>query len=476
MADIFLTNSLTRKKEKFEPINDKKVNLFVCGPTVYDNPHIGNAKTYTQFDFLVRFLRYAGFDVFYLQNITDIDDKILSRSRELGIEWKELVNKYEGIYMENMKELNNISVTKYARATDYISQIVKQVKTLIDKGYAYTIDDGIYFEISKFSDYGKLSGRTELSQSDSVSRIDENKQKKGWNDFCLWKFSKPNEPSWKTEIGEGRPGWHIEDTAITETFFGPQYDIHGGAVDLIIPHHEAEIAQMEAASGKIPLVRYWLHTAFLMVDGKKMSKSLGNFYTIDDVVKKGFDPLALRYLFLGVHYRDTLNFTWDSLQAAQNGLERLRNQINSLKTQTDRSVLSEEKENKIETFRSEFLEALSDDLGTPKALAVFWEMLKSNIPSGDKYDLAMSLDEILGLGLSTYKSEKMVKNVLPVSKATILFSPTIMISGGTINNIDQRELERQRGNYDSADDFRTQIEKDGYTLEDTSMGTIVKKK
>ncbi|MDP1710245.1 MAG: class I tRNA ligase family protein, partial [bacterium] len=262
MTDIYLTNTLSRKKEKFEPINDKKVNLFVCGPTVYDYSHLGHAKTYTQFDFLVRYLRYIGFEVFYLQNITDIDDRIIIRAKELNVPWNDLTKKYEKLHIEDMEKLNNTSVSKYARATDYIEQIVKQAKTLIEKGYAYTIDDGIYFEISKFPEYGKLSGRTELKEADSVSRIDENSQKRGWNDFCLWKFSKPGEPSWKTEIGDGRPGWHIEDTAITETFFGPQYDIHGGAIDLIIPHHEAEIAQMEAVSGKMPLVRYWLHTAF----------------------------------------------------------------------------------------------------------------------------------------------------------------------------------------------------------------------
>ncbi|HUC95107.1 MAG TPA: cysteine--tRNA ligase [Candidatus Saccharimonadales bacterium] len=451
MADIYLTNTLTRKKEKFEPINDKKVNLFVCGPTVYDYPHIGNAKTYTQFDFLVRFLRYSGFVVFYLQNITDIDDKILNRSSELGIDWKELTTKYEGIYMENMGKLNNISVTKYARATDYIEQIVKQVKTLMEKGYAYTIDDGIYFEISKFPNYGKLSGRTELKQEDSISRIDENTQKRGWNDFCLWKFSKPDEPSWKTEIGEGRPGWHIEDTAITQNFFGPQYDIHGGAVDLIIPHHEAEIAQMESASGKKPLVKYWLHTAFLMVDGKKMSKSLGNFYTIDDVIKKGFDPIALRYLFLGANYRETMNFTWDSLQAAQNGLERLRNQVSSLKTNVDRTVLSEEKEEKVNDYRDRFLEALSDDLSTPKALAVLWDMLKSNIPSEDKYDLAMSFDEILGLKLSEIPNSK---NQIPDNIQTL---------------IDQREKLRKEGKYEEADKIRNQIQELGFNISDKPL-------
>jgi cysteinyl-tRNA synthetase len=449
--DIFLTNTLTRKKEKFIPINGKKVNLFVCGPTVYDHSHLGHAKTYAQFDFLVRYLRYLGFDVFYLQNITDIDDKIITRAKETNVGWRDLTEKFEKLYLEDMQKLNNTSVSKYARATDYIDQIVKQVKTLMEKGYAYTIDDGIYFEISKFSDYGKLSGRTELKQGDSESRIDENKQKRGWNDFCLWKFSKPDEPSWKVKIGDGRPGWHIEDTAITQDFFGPQYDIHGGAVDLIIPHHEAEIAQMESASGKKPLVRYWLHTAFLMVDGRKMSKSLGNFYTINDVVKKGFDPLSLRYLFLGVHYRDTLNFTWDSLKAAQNGLKNLRSQVLNLKSQNERVTLSPEKEKKIDEYRIRFMEALSDDLNTSQALAVMWEMLKSNIPSADKYDLSMSFDEVLGLKLSELPN---IKIEMPDEVKKLL---------------KMREELRSEKKFEEADKIRMQIEELGFKVQDSSL-------
>lgn len=448
--DIYLTNTLTRKKEKFEPINGKKVNLFVCGPTVYDHSHLGHAKTYTQFDFLVRFLRYVGYNVSYLQNITNIDDKIINCAKEMNMGWKELTEKFEKLYVGDMHKLNNTSVSKYARATDYIEQIVKQVKTLMDKGYAYTIDDGIYFEISKFSDYGKLSGRIELKKGDSVSRIDENTQKRGWNDFCLWKFTKSDEPSWKAEIGDGRPGWHIEDTAITETVFGPQYDIHGGAVDLIIPHHEAEIAQMEAASGKKPLVKYWLHTAFLMVDGKKMSKSLGNFYTINDVIEKGFDPLALRYLFLGVHYRDTLNFTWGSLEAAQNGFENLKSQVSNLKSQTDRSTLSPEKEKKIDEYRVKFIEALNDDLSTPKALAVVWEMLKSNIPSADKYDLALSFDEVLGLQLS-----------MP--------EPQLMETDETKDLRQKRDQLRHEKKFEEADAIRKQIEDLGFKVKDSSV-------
>lgn len=450
MADIYLTNTLTRKKEKFESINGKKVNFFVCGPTVYDYSHLGHAKTYVQFDVIVRFLRFVGYDVFYLQNITDIDDKIITRAKELNIEWKDLTQKFEKLYLEDMQKLNNTSVTKYARATDYIEQIVKQVETLMEKGYAYKIDDGIYFEISKFSDYGQLSGRTALKKDDSLSRIDENPQKRGWNDFCLWKFSKPDEPFWKAEIGNGRPGWHIEDTAITEKFFGSQYDIHGGAVDLIIPHHEAEIAQMEAASGKKPLVRYWLHTAFLIVDGKKMSKSLGNFYTIDDVIQKGFDPLALRYLFLGAHYRDTLNFTWESLESASTGLKNLKLKINNLKLNT-RHILSSEKNEKMEEFRNNFLKALSDDLNTSKALSVLWGMLKSSIPSGDKYDLAMSFDEVLGLGLGQIRSSK---SEIPNNIKAL---------------ITKRDKLRSEGKFEEADDVRSKIEDLGYKIKDKKI-------
>lgn len=450
--DIYLTNTLTRQKEKFEAKNGTKVNLFVCGPTVYDNSHIGHGKTYTQFDVFVRFLRSVGFEVFYLQNITDIDDKIITRANETGIGWKELSQKYEKLYFEDMNKLNNTSVTKFARATDYIDQIVKQVKTLIDKGYAYKIDDGIYFEITKFADYGRLSGRTEIKEGDSQSRIDDNPQKRGWNDFCLWKFSKPEEPSWTTNIGEGRPGWHIEDTAITETFFGPQYDVHGGAVDLIIPHHEAEIAQMESVSGLKPLVGYWMHTGFLMVEGKKMSKSLGNFFTIDDVVKKGFDPMALRYLYLGSQYRETLNFTWDSLTAAQNALNKLRTQIAALRSDERRVVLSDEKLKKVDEYRFRFVGALADDLNTPQALAVLWEMLKSSIPSSDKYDLILSFDEILGLKLGQTAAEK------------------VNIPGEIKKMAEERDRLRQEAKFDQADDVRRQIEAKGFKVADGPGG------
>src|SRR3989344_235145 len=280
-------STLSRKKEIFKPIKKKeqkignfltnspkrgrveeKVNLFVCGPTVYDYAHLGHAKTYTQFDIIVKYLRHKGYKVFYLQNITDIDDKIIKRANEEKIDWKEIVKKYREEYFQDMENLGVNSVNKYANATDYISEIILQVKRLIEKGIAYKIYDGYYFDLTKFKEYGKLAKRKILEKEDAVSRIDENTEKRNSGDFCLWKFRKENEPFWKSELGEGRPGWHIEDTAITEKYFGSQYDVHGGGLDLIFPHHEAEIAQMESISGKKPLVRYWMHPGLLFVNSE----------------------------------------------------------------------------------------------------------------------------------------------------------------------------------------------------------------
>ena len=258
-----LYNTLTRKKEIFKPIKSKEIKMFVCGPTVYDYSHLGHAKTYIQFDLIAKYFRWKGYKLFYVENITDIDDKIIKKADLEKISWEKVRTLYEKYFLEDMKELNINSVDKYARATDYMENILSQVKRLIKKGFAYKISDGWYFDLSKDEDYGKLAKRKDLKEDDSVSRIDENKEKRNFGDFCLWKFSKPGEPVWESEIGNGRPGWHIEDTAITEKEFGEQYDLHGGGIDLIFPHHEAEIAQMESISGKKPLVRYWMHTGFL---------------------------------------------------------------------------------------------------------------------------------------------------------------------------------------------------------------------
>jgi len=374
MKKIKIYSTLSKSIEDLNPMEEGKIKFFVCGPTVYDLSHLGHAKTYTQFDFIVKYLRWSGFDVNYLVNITDLDDKIIKRAAERNIDWKQLVQEFEAAYKEDMLALGNNAVSKYARATDYIENIVNQVKRMIEKGLAYQAPDGSwYFEIAKFADYGKLSGRTELKETDGVSRIDESDFKRGWNDFCLWKSSKEGEPSWETELGKGRPGWHIEDTAITEVEFGPQYDIHGGAIDLIFPHHEAEVTQIESITGKVPFVRYWMHTGFLNINNEKMSKSLGNFKTIRDILK-AYDFRVLRFLFISTHYRAALDFSDAALAQAKNSLARIDEFIFN---KVDAAFDDAADEAAVEEAKAKFHEALANDLNTPQAFAVLFDFIRA---------------------------------------------------------------------------------------------------
>jgi cysteinyl-tRNA synthetase len=357
-----LYNTLSRRIEDFEPLNGNKVNMFACGPTVYDFAHIGNGRTAITMDVLSRLLRYLNYDVFYLVNITDIDDKIINRASEQGVSWEELRDKYEAQYFKDTSRLG-IKIDKYARATNYIDDIIKQVNTLLEKGNAYKIDDGIYFEISSFPDYGKLSRRKDTEKDDAQSRIDQNDNKRGWNDFCLWKFSKTGEPVWDANFGAGRPGWHIEDTAITEHFFGPQYDIHGGGSDLIFPHHEAEITQMEASSGIVPFVKYWVHGGLLYIDNARMGKSNKNFYTIDEVLNK-YSSDAIRLFMLQGHYRSTLNFSFELLDGAVNRLARWQ-KMADLRWQLLNNSITES----ISQESNNFINCLKNDIDTPGAIA-----------------------------------------------------------------------------------------------------------
>ncbi len=364
-----LFNTLTKTTEDFLPRNDNKVKMFVCGPTVYDFLHIGNARTMVVMDVLARVLRFNSYDLEFLMNITDIDDKIIARSKQQNITWKDLADKYESQYKEDMKNLK-VKIDKFARATDHIDDVVRQVQTLIDKGYAYQIDDGIYFEIAKFESYGKLSGRINIKEDDAESRIDYSDQKRGWNDFCLWKFSKHDEPSWPADFGKGRPGWHIEDTAITEHYFGPQYDIHGGGSDLIFPHHEAEITQMESASGLSPFVKYWVHSNMLYIDGKRMGKSNQNFISIKQALET-FSSNTLRLFFLQAHYRSQLSYSQNLIDSAKNRLVRwqaaadLRWQIQG---ETDLS-------SDLDQSLTKIIKAFSNDLDSPIALAEFEKII-----------------------------------------------------------------------------------------------------
>lgn len=449
-----LYNTLTRRVEDFQPINGNQVNMFVCGPTVYDLSHIGHAKTYIQLDVLARSLRQAGFELTYLQNITDIDDKIIARAAEQGTTWDELRTRFEDEYKADMTALNNTSVDEYARATDFIADIIRQVQTLLDKEYAYQIDDGIYFEVSKFDGYGKLSGRQEVKQDDAQSRIDQSEQKRGWNDFCLWKFSRAGEPTWDAPFGAGRPGWHIEDTAITEHFFGPQYDIHGGAVDLIFPHHEAELTQMEATSGLVPFVRFWVHAGFLNINKAKMSKSKDNFLTIREVLAKNVKPDALRLFFLQGHYRSSLDFSWDNLEAASNRLRALYNMASLRFQPTDGT--SEDEQELFITAKANMTKALGDDLNTPEVLKIIAEV-ETALAGGITKDGVAVFEELLSFIDQTLGLRLLEQNDITSEQKQLL---------------SQREKSRVAKDFVNADKFRGELLKQGIELKDTPSGVV----
>jgi cysteinyl-tRNA synthetase len=434
--------------------------------TVYDYAHIGHGRKYVIDDVLKRVLTANGYKVKHVQNVTDVghlvsdadegEDKLEKGAVKQGKTVWEIAEFFTKNFYDSMDKLNIIRPDVICKATDHIKEQIELVQKLIDKGFAYDTPEAVYFDIAKFPKYGEAFGQKLEDKKVAVrSEVQTGKHKKNPQDFALWfkrvgRFEN-HTMHWDSPWGDGFPGWHVECSAMSMKYLGDQIDIHTGGEDHLSIHHPNEIAQSEAATGKVPFVKYWLHTAFLTIDGRKMSKSLGNFYTVEDVEKKGLDPLALRYLYLGAHYRDPLNFTWDSLAGSQNALEKLRNQIPALKDQNDRTILSEEKQKKIDEYRNQFMEAVNDDLNTAKALAVLWEMLGSNIPSGDKYDLAMSFDEILGLKLSEN----------PKSKTQIPNNVQILI--------DQRQKLREEGQYDEADKIREQIQKLGFGVSDKPL-------
>lgn len=458
-----ILNTLSSKKEVFKPRKKEKVEMFVCGPTVYDFSHIGHARTYIVFDMIAKYLKQKEYSVFYLQNITDIDDKIIKRAKEKNKTQKEIADKFTKEYLKDMKSLGINSVTKYAKATNYIKKIISQTERLIKKGLAYQIEDGIYFNIGKFKDYGKLSGRTALKAEDAVSRIDETKEKKNKGDFCLWKKSKKGEPKWKSPWFEGRPGWHIEDTAITENFFGPQYDIHGGAQDLIFPHHEAEIAQMESISDKKPLVKYWLHSGFLTVEGKKMSKSLGNFITMRDFLKE-HSSRELRLFVLKSHYRSPIDYNENELNQIKKDLNKIDEFRGRLK-KADAKIKEKDAKNLLFEAKDKFRKAMENDFNTPSALASLFDLIsKTNKLIDEKklnkkdakniLNFLKEIDKVFGFLFPSEKKEKIPKKVSMLVK--------------------EREKQRKKGNWQKADGTRREIECLGYKIKDTKKGPEIR--
>jgi len=462
-----LHNTLSRQLEEFKPIEPGKVRMYTCGPTVYWNATIGNFRSYVFEDVLVRLLELEGFEVKRVLNITDVghltddadegEDKMIKAARREGKTVWDIANLYFDKFIEDSTRLNIKLPEKpfLCRATDHLDQQIELIRILMDKGFGYQTSDGIYFDTSKFPDYGKLSGQRSEDKEEGA-RIEANPEKRNKTDFALWKFSYPNGRSfdpaqddgskkrqmeWESPWGLGFPGWHAECSAMANEYLGQPFDIHCGGVDHIAVHHENEIAQSEAAYGG-KMANYWLHNEFLTVDGQKMSKSLGNGYTLDDLAKKGFEPLALRLFYLGANYRQIQNFSFEALQASKNALHKLRNAARDL--ETDGSVLSD--------IEADFLSAMNDDLNTPKALAVVWKLLDSESTTQDKGTTLLMMDKILGLSLDEYVGKKIE---VPEDIQALL---------------DERAKARNEKNWGESDKLREEIENRGWTVEDTKEG------
>jgi cysteinyl-tRNA synthetase len=458
-------NTFSSQIEPFEPITPGEVKLYTCGPTVYDYQHIGNFRAYIFEDLLKRFLIFMGYKVIHVMNITDVDDKTIKGANEEGVALHEYTQKFTDDFFGNIKTLNISPADYYPRATEHIPEMVEMIRGLLEKGYAYRKNGSVYFSIAKFPDYGKLSN-INLDELKPGQRIESDEyEKEAAHDFALWKSKKENEPFWETEIGAGRPGWHIECSVMSSKYLGQTFDIHCGGVDNIFPHHENEIAQSEAYTGK-KFVNYWLHCHHLIVGGEKMAKSKGNFYTLKDILDRNYDPLALRLLLLSTHYRKTLNFTFEALDQSSASLQRIKDFLYELKHHS-----FEEGENKdisrlIEEQRNNFIRGLSDDLNISVALTAVFEMIrKINVLISRSKVYSKDAEKIV----SSIRSLDGVLAILPSEKEELL-PPDIM------KKIEEREKARREKNYQLADQIRNELLHQGIILEDTKDGVRWKKR
>ncbi|MBU4098258.1 cysteine--tRNA ligase [Patescibacteria group bacterium] len=487
-----LYNSLSRKIEEFKPIHPPAVHMYTCGPTVYDFAHIGNFRTYTSADFLVRILKYNGYNVEYVMNLTDVghltgdnlgdadlgEDRMEKAAKKEGKTAWDIAKFYADAFIKDFDLLNLERPKLFVKATDHIKEQIDLVGRLEKRGYAYQISDGVYFDTSRFKDYGKLSDMDQIREG---VRVEVNPEKRNPRDFALWKFSYPEGRSfdsalrqaqgvaqddiasrrqmeWESPWGVGFPGWHIECSAMGMKYLGESFDIHAGGIDLKQTHHPNEIAQAEAATGK-QFVKYWVHSAFVLVAGERMSKSLGNNYKLYDLMKQampagrqGYNPLALRYLYLQTHYRQEMNFTFPALDAASIALKKLLTEI----------ATWDKPEVGCAEFEGEFLEAINDDLNMPKALAVVWELVKSDNPTRCKAASLFKMDQVLGLNLQ--KGSRAIASEKQVAPEVVK------------ELLRERELLRKASKYRLADQVRKKINDLGYEIEDTKKGTRVRKK
>lgn len=466
---ILIYNSLTRKKEVFEPLKAPQVNMYTCGVTVYDECHIGHARSLYIFDVIRRYLEYRGFKVNFVRNITDIDDKIINRANELNVDWKELVDKYINSYYQDLKLLGiSLGIKDGAeepRATKNIEDIIKYISILIDKGFAYSIPTGVYFSVRKFKGYGKLSGQG-IDDMLSGVRKDSDETKEDVLDFAVWKSSKPGEPSWDSPWGKGRPGWHIECSTMSQKYLKCEtLDIHAGGRDLIFPHHENEIAQGEAATGK-QFAKYWIHHGLLTIDNQKMSKSLGNFITIKDFLAKYKDADILKLFFLSAHYAHPIDYSDKKIEETIAALERISILMDKLDKKTAAGVImkGDTSFKEVEDLRNKFIAALDDDFNTPQALACVFDLVNLTNKNIDNLDFVAfargvlkEFLSILGISLETLKSGSLSDEEIKLK-------------------ISEREEARKNKNYALSDKIRKDLEAQGIILEDEKGVTTWRRK
>lgn len=455
-----LFNTLTRKIEEFKPIHEGVVGMYSCGPTVYDNAHIGHMRRYVGDDILVRLLQWNGLSVKHVMNITDVghlvsdsdegEDKMEKGARKYGMNVWDIAHKFEKQFFDSTDALHIMQPDVIMHATDYIDEQIALIQILEKKGFTYKTTDGIYFDTAKFPTYFALS-RQNPDELKKGARVEFIEGKRNAADFALWKFSPPGEVrqmEWESPWGKGFPGWHIECSAMAMDALGETIDMHSGGIDHIMIHHSNEIAQSEAATGK-KFVNFWIHHNFLVIDGKKMSKSLGNLYTVQDVVAKGFDPMALRYLYLQTHYRQEMNFTWESLTAAETAYKKLVKEFASWKKT---GISSQE-------YLSDFTNALNDDLNTAKAVSIIWDMVRSKIPNEVKAATLQDMDGVLGLGIMERE----------------LHEAIVVIPQEVEELVNEREIFRKAGDYEAADEVRGKIADLGFSITDTKHGPEVTK-
>lgn len=482
-------NSLTKRKEEFQSKDPDKVKMYVCGVTPYNHPHIGNARPFVTWDVIRRYLEHRGFDVFHVQNFTDVDDKIINTANAEGVTWDVIANRYIESYFEVMDKLNIRRAHLYPRVSEHMKEIIEMVDTLIGKGYAYEVDGDVYYSVEKFDEYGKLSGR-DLEDMKAGARVDVDERKNHPMDFALWKSAKPGEPAWDSPWGKGRPGWHIECSAMSLKYLGTEFDFHGGGSDLVFPHHENEIAQSEAYSGTSPFVRYWLHNGFITVNEEKMSKSLGNFFLVKEILEH-FTGEVLRFFILSTHYRSPLDFSDERLKEAGRGLERLKSAVLNMQYLANAAVekgISKESQTLAAAAnhaKTEFYAAMDDDFNTALAISVMHGLAKEiNIYYSAVMAGKIPHDaEILATVQAIYFELADILGLLVAER-----TGTVDVSGGATGADDKtvaslldlileiRQEARKKKDWATSDHIRDRVFEIGYIIEDSPQGARWKKR